>query len=350
MTVLVTGGNGYIGSHTVVALIDAGYDVVVMDNLANSYPGALEAVRSITQQDVRFENADVRSAAALDAIFSRYEIDAVIHFAALKSVADSAVDPIGYYETNVSGLVTLVRCMQTHQVRDLVFSSSAAVYGDCLDPPIDEDRQLEPTSPYGRTKAMAESLLTDLAASAPGWNITMLRYFNAVGAHASGQLGESPRGIPHNLLPSIGRVALGVDDGLVVNGTDYDTPDGSCIRDYIHVQDLANGHLHALQGMRRDLSPRATSASDSAASEMRTFNLGCGRGYSVLETIQAFERVARRPIPYTVNARRPGDIPESVSDASRAEQELGWRAAFDIDAMCADTWRWMQRHPRGYGD
>lgn len=337
MTILVTGGNGFIGSHTTVALIDAGYDVVVVDNLVNSNPKAIDAVRTITQRTVPFERADIRRGDELDAVFNAFEIDAVIHFAALKSVEESAVDPLGYYDTNVAGLLTLIQCMQHHDVANLVFSSSAAVYGDCLDPPIDEDRRLEPTSPYGRTKAMAEALLTDLAASRSEWNISILRYFNAVGAHRSGQLGESPTGVPRNLLPSLGRVALGIDDGLTVNGTDYDTPDGSCIRDYIHVVDLARGHLHALEGLETH-------------GGLNTYNLGCGRGYSVLETIEAFARASGKPIPYTVKARRPGDIPESVSDAGRASRELGWRAEYDIDAMCADTWRWMRAFPRGYGD
>ena len=335
MTILITGGNGFIGSHTTVALIDAGYDVVVVDNLANSHANAIDAVRTITQRTVPFERADVRRAEDLDRVFDAFDIDAVIHFAALKSVEESAYDPLGYYETNVAGLLTLIQCMKRHDVSNLVFSSSAAVYGDCLDPPIDEDRRLEPTSPYGRTKAMAEALLTDLAASANAWNISILRYFNAVGAHRSGQLGESPRGAPRNLLPALGRVALGIDDELIVNGTDYDTPDGSCIRDYIHVVDLARGHLHALEGFANH-------------GGLNTYNLGCGRGYSVLETIEAFERASGKTIPFTVKARRPGDIPESVSDASRAERELGWRAEHAIDAMCADTWRWMRAFPRGY--
>ncbi len=335
MTILITGGNGFIGSHTTVALIDAGYDVIVVDNLANSHPKAIEAVRTITQRPVAFERADIRRSEELDRVFDAFDIDAVIHFAALKSVEESADDPLSYYETNVAGLLTLIQCMRRHEVSNLVFSSSAAVYGDCIDPPIDEDRRLEPTSPYGRTKAMAEALLTDLAASQSAWNISILRYFNAVGAHRSGQLGESPKGVPRNLLPALGRVALGIDDGLIVNGTDYDTPDGSCIRDYIHVADLARGHLHALEGFEKH-------------GGLNTYNLGCGRGYSVLETIEAFERASGKAIPFTVKARRPGDIPESVSDASRAERDLGWRAEYAIEAMCADTWRWMRSFPHGY--
>ena len=336
MTILVCGGNGYIGSHTVVELIAAGYEVVIADNMANSFPGATRAVRTITQRDVPLHHADIRRREELDAVFRAYEIDAVIHFAALKSVAESALDPLGYYETNVVGLLNLIHSMRDAHVSNLVFSSSAAVYGDCLDPPIDEDRSLEPTSPYGRTKAVAEAMLRDLAEADPTWRISMLRYFNAVGAHPSGELGESPRGTPRNLVPALGRVALGLDPELVVNGSDYDTPDGTCIRDYIHVVDLARGHLHALRAL------------DEARA--RTFNLGCGRGYSVFETLQAFEKAAGRSIPYTIRGRRPGDIPESLSNPDRAAQELAWSAQYDIDAMCADTWRFMHSHPTGYDE
>ena len=333
---LVTGGAGYIGSHTSVELLNAGYEVVVLDNLSNSSTKALDAIRRVTNRDLDFVEGDIRDRETLRELFAREHFDAVLHFAGLKAVGESVEKPLAYYRNNLVGTINLVEAMSEAGVKRLVFSSSATVYGNTTRMPLTEDASLGATNPYGRTKQLIETLLTDVAASDPSWRISMLRYFNPVGAHASGELGEDPRGIPNNLLPYVAQVAVGRLPYVRVFGNDYPTPDGTGVRDYIHVVDLARGHLAALD--RLDRMPGAT-----------VHNLGRGHGYSVLEVIRAFEKASGKQIPYRIVERRPGDVAESYADPSKAAEELSWRAEYDLDAMCRDAWHWQSRHPYGYG-
>ncbi len=336
MRVLVTGGAGYIGSHTCVELLGAGHEVVVVDNLSNSKEEAVRRVREIAGQDLAFHRVDLLDRSGLDRVLQTGPFDAVIHFAGLKAVGESVDEPLRYYRNNVAGTVTLCEALADHGVKTLVFSSSATVYGDPASVPIREEFPLGPTNPYGRTKWMIEEILRDLHAGDPAWRIALLRYFNPVGAHPSGRIGEDPNGIPNNLLPYVSQVAVGKLPELRVFGDDYPTPDGTGVRDYIHVVDLAVGHLRALERLR-------------TAPGVHTYNLGTGNGYSVLEIVAAFERACGRPIPYRVTGRRPGDIAECYADPSRARAELGWRAGRGIDEMCADAWRWQSGNPDGYG-
>ncbi len=334
-TILVTGGAGYIGSHTVLVLLEAGYRVLVVDNLSNSSRESLRRVEALTGETVTFFHADLLDRDALDAIFTDHAVSAVIHFAGLKAVGESVSIPLKYYHNNITGTLILLDVMGAHGVKKLVFSSSATVYGENDDMPLREDFPLSATNPYGRTKLMIEEILRDVAHAAPAWHIALLRYFNPVGAHPGGQIGEDPNGIPNNLMPYITQVAVGKLAQLSVFGGDYPTPDGTGVRDYIHVMDLAEGHLKALE----NLTPGAT-----------PFNLGCGRGHSVLEVIAAFERASGRKIPHKIVARRPGDVPTSYADPTRAARELGWRATRTLDDMCRDAWRWQSQNPNGYGE
>ena len=328
MKILVTGGLGYIGSHTCVELIAAGHQPVALDNLSNSSVAVLARVEKITGRPLAFVEADIRDRAALDAVFTGQAFDAVIHFAGLKAVGESVAQPLRYYDNNVAGSVNLFEAMQHHGVKTLVFSSSATVYGDPASVPISENFPLSATNPYGRSKLMIEDILRDLIIAEPDWRIALLRYFNPVGAHESGLIGEEPNGIPNNLLPYIAQVAEGRREKLAVYGGDYPTPDGTGLRDYIHVVDLAIGHV-------KTLSKLAT------APGIVTYNLGTGRGNSVLEMVRAFERASGKPVPYQIVARRPGDIAACYADPSLAKNELGWTAERDIAQMCADSWRWQ---------
>lgn len=334
MNILVTGGAGYIGSHTCVQLLAHNHTVVVVDNLANSSPVALERVQEISGKSVVFELVDVLDTEALERVFSEHAIDAVVHFAGFKAVGESVTEPARYYQTNVQGTLNLIQAMQTYDVSQLVFSSSATVYGDPAEVPITEEAPLDPTNPYGRTKFVAEMLLRDHAAANPQWGVVLLRYFNPVGAHPSGLIGEDPRDTPNNLMPYVAQVAIGRLPYVNVFGTDYDTPDGTGIRDYIHVQDLAAGHVAALSVL--------------ATPGVHTYNLGTGRAYSVLEMIAAFEAASGQPVPYQVQGRRPGDIAACFASPAKALDELLWQASQDIDAMCRDAWRWQSQNPEGF--
>jgi UDP-glucose 4-epimerase len=329
MAYLVTGGTGYIGSHTVVQLMAAGQDVVVIDNLSNSKPSVLDRIQRIVGRRPRFEQADVRDRPALRRIFSSQRFEGVVHFAGLKAVGESVEKPLEYYDNNVSGSVALIECMIGAGVKTIVFSSSATVYGEPAAVPIREDFPLSASNPYGRTKLMIEEILRDVAATDPAWRVALLRYFNPVGAHPAGLLGEDPNGIPNNLMPHVAQVAVGKLKELPVFGNDYPTPDGTGIRDYIHVVDLARGHLAALDALHRHAG-------------VLTVNLGTGRGYSVLEMVKAFETASGRPVPYRIKPRRQGDIAQCYADPSLALKLLGWKADLGIEAMCADTWRWQQ--------
>jgi UDP-glucose 4-epimerase len=334
--VLVTGGAGYIGSHTSLALLQAGYEVIVVDNLANSSQESLRRVEKLAERSLTFYRVDLLDREALDKIFQKTDdIDAVIHFAALKAVGESVAKPLDYYRNNLIGTLNLCLCMREHGVRTLVFSSSATVYGEPETMPISEDFPLSATNPYGWSKFMNEQILRDLQHSDPSWRIALLRYFNPVGAHASGEIGEDPNGIPNNLFPYITQVAVGRRSTLQVFGDDYPTPDGTGVRDYIHVVDLAAGHVKALEKLAQKPG-------------LYTYNLGTGRGYSVLEVITAFENASGKPIPYEVVARRPGDVPTSFADPTKAAKDLGWAAEKGIDEMCQDAWRWQVRNPQGY--
>jgi UDP-glucose 4-epimerase len=333
--ILVTGGAGYIGSHTCVELLQAGYDVIVVDNLSNSKEESLRRVQEISGKSLEFHRIDLLDQIALSALFAVNQIDAVIHFAGLKAVGESVSIPLNYYKNNVSGTVSLLEVMQKQGVRKLVFSSSATVYGEPHTVPIREDFPLSATNPYGRSKLMIEDILRDLHISEPIWDIALLRYFNPVGAHPSGRIGEDPQDIPNNLLPYIAQVAVGRLPELQVFGNDYPTSDGTGVRDYIHVVDLAIGHIKAL-----DLLAKKPG--------LVTFNLGTGRGYSVLEVLKAFEQASQKTIPYKVVDRRPGDIAECYADPSLAEEELGWKTTRGISEMCVDVWQWQSDNPRGY--
>ncbi|MDE1167884.1 MAG: UDP-glucose 4-epimerase GalE [Pseudomonas sp.] len=338
MNILVTGGAGYIGSHTTLTLLEAGFDVVVLDNFCNSARTSMTAVTSLCGRMPILIEGDVRDRGLLDDIFRQYSIDAVLHFAGLKAVGESVQKPLDYYESNVSGSLVLCQAMAAAGVFKLVFSSSATVYGAPDTMPINEDFPTgAPTNPYGQSKLIIENILRDASAADPRWSIALLRYFNPVGAHASGEMGEAPSGIPNNLVPYISQVAVGGLAELSVYGDDYPTVDGTGVRDYIHVVDLAEGHLKALQAI--ELQPG-----------LRVWNLGTGDGYSVLEIIRAFEAASGRPIPYRVVPRRPGDIARCWADPSKALQELGWKATRGLNEMMADTWRWQSKNPNGFAE
>jgi UDP-glucose 4-epimerase len=335
MYILVTGGAGYLGSHACLELLHAGYDVVAVDNLANSKAEALRRVQELADKPLAFHQVDLCDQEAVDTVFRCHSIGAVLHFAGLKAVGESVALPLSYYHTNVGGTLTLCEVMRTHQVKTLVFSSSCTVYGQPQSVPVTEEAPLAPTNPYGRSKLMIEQILRDLHTADPAWNIALLRYFNPVGAHTSGRMGEDPTGIPNNLLPYIAQVAVGKLPRLAVFGNDYPTPDGTGVRDYIHVVDLVLGHLRALEHLRSHPG-------------VVTYNLGTGQGYSVLQVLAAFEKAAGKPIPYTLEARRAGDVATIYADASKAQAELHWRATRGLEAMCADVWRWQMQNPQGY--
>ncbi|HDR8947331.1 TPA: UDP-glucose 4-epimerase GalE [Burkholderia vietnamiensis] len=334
-TILVTGGAGYIGSHTAVELLDNGYDVVIVDNLVNSKVEAVRRIERITGKTPAFHQVDVCDEAALAKVFDAHPITGTIHFAALKAVGESVAKPLEYYQNNLGGLLAVLKVMRERNVRQFVFSSSATVYGVPGRSPIDESFPLSATNPYGQSKLIAEQILRDLEVSDPSWRIATLRYFNPVGAHSSGLIGEDPAGIPNNLMPYVAQVAVGKLEKLRVFGSDYPTPDGTGVRDYIHVVDLAKGHIAAL---------------DALATRDASFvvNLGTGQGYSVLEVVRAFEKASGRPVPYELVARRPGDIAECYANPQAAADIIGWRATLGIEEMCADHWKWQEGNPRGF--
>jgi UDP-glucose 4-epimerase len=335
MKVLVTGGAGYIGSHTVVELLNANYEVVIIDNLVNSNVESLNRIKKITNKQFDFYQADIKDTSVLDEIFTKHKIDAVIHFAALKAVGESVKHPDMYYENNVSGSLMLFKAMAKHNVKKVVFSSSATVYGDPHTPKIVETFPLNPASPYGWSKLMTEQILSDIYKADNSWSIGLLRYFNPVGAHESGLIGEDPNGIPNNLMPYITQVAVGKLKELSVFGNDYPTHDGTGVRDYIHVVDLANGHLKALKYL-------------TDKNELLTVNLGTGTGYSVLDVVNAFAKASKRDIPYTIKPRRSGDVPEYFADPRKAHEVLKWKTEFDLDKMCQDSWNWQSKNQNGY--
>ena len=335
MKILTTGGAGYIGSHTCLELLQAGHEVAVVDNLSNSKEESLRRVQKITGRPVSFHRVDLLDKPALTEVFQKHSFDAVIHFAGLKAVGESTQIPLRYYHNNITGTLNLCEVMKEFGVRTIVFSSSATVYGNPHKVPITEDFPLSTTNPYGRTKLMIEEILRDLRAAEPEWQIALLRYFNPVGAHESGQIGEDPNDIPNNLFPYIAQVAVGKLKELPVFGNDYATPDGTGVRDYIHVVDLSRGHLRALEKLRRKPG-------------LVTYNLGTGRGYSVLEAIAAFSKACGKPIPHKIVGRRPGDVASCYADPSLARRDLGWESAKGLEEMCADTWRWQRNNPSGY--
>ena len=336
MAILVTGGAGYIGSHTVIELQNAGYDVVVMDNLSNSSEVALERVQEITGKPLTFYKADILDREATEEIFSKEKIEAVIHFAGLKAVGESVQKPWEYYNNNITGTLILLDVMRKHNVKNIIFSSSATVYGEPEKVPVTEETPKGScTNPYGWTKSMLEQILTDIQKADPSWNVILLRYFNPIGAHKSGKIGENPNGIPNNLMPYITQVAVGKLPKLGVFGNDYPTPDGTCIRDYIHVLDLATGHVKALERLKKDAG-------------LDINNLGTGIGYSVLDVIHNFEAATGITIPFEFKPRRAGDIPVNYSNADKAWKELGWKAQYGIKEMCEDSWRWQSSNPNGY--
>lgn len=335
--VLLTGATGYIASHTWLALWAAGYDVVGVDDFSNSSPEVLTRLQRLGGRTPVFERANVCDSAAMQSLFERHPIQAVVHFAAFKAVGESTAKPLAYYRNNVGGLISVIEAMTASDCKTFVFSSSATVYGAPEQLPIPESAALSTTSPYGATKLIGENILNDVCNADPTWRVSLLRYFNPVGAHESGLIGEDPRGIPNNLMPYVTQVAVGKRERLQVFGDDYDTVDGTGVRDYIHVCDLAEGHVAALRHLT-DSSGRSFTA-----------NLGTGRGHSVLELVRAFERASGRPIPYDIVARRPGDVAACYADARRARELLGWQAFRDIDAMCDDSWRWQRSNPNGYG-
>lgn len=336
MNILVTGGAGFIGSHTCIELLNAGYDVIVVDNLSNSSEISLIRVGEITGRDLRFYKIDILDKDTLEKVFATEHIDAVIHFAGLKCVPESITKPLEYYNNNITGTLNLCDLMKKYDVKNMIFSSSATVYGEPVFLPITEDcPKGMPTNPYGMTKWMIEEILKDLCRADAAWNVILLRYFNPIGAHESGLIGEDPKGIPNNLLPYITQVAIGKREYLNIYGDDYDTPDGTCIRDYIHVVDLAKGHAMALNKIRENCG-------------LRTYNLGTGNGYSVINVLRTFEKVCGVKIPYKVVGRRPGDIMSCYADASLAEKELDWKAVYDIEQMCRDAWNWQSKNPDGY--
>ncbi len=335
MKILVTGGAGFIGSHSVLLLQEAGHDVTVVDNLSNSSPIALDRVAELTGREVPFVHADIRDRAVMDRVMEQVRPDGVIHFAGMKAVGESAEIPLTYYENNVAGTISLLRAMEAVDCRTIVFSSSATVYGEVDEMPLVEKLPLDAVNPYGRTKEQVEDILADVAASDDRWNVALLRYFNPVGAHPSGRIGEDPTGIPNNLMPFVAQVAVGRREKLRVFGNDYPTPDGTGVRDYIHVMDLGQGHVAAIEYLAEH-------------GGLHRWNLGTGRGYSVLEVREAFEKASGRPIPYEIVARRPGDVAVSYADPSSALADLGWAATRGIDQMCRDHWHWQEQNPQGY--
>lgn len=334
-TILLTGGAGYIGSHTVVELVGRGYEVLLLDNFSNSSPRVLDRLQQITGRHIPCVNADIRDATALDAVFNRHVIDAVIHLAAFKAVGESCARPLLYFDNNIAGTIALLRAMQRHRIGRLIFSSSATVYGQPDACPIPEDAPLRATNPYGRSKLVVEQLIGDLTASDSSFHTATLRYFNPVGAHESGLLGEDPRGVPHGLMPFVCQVAVGREARLNIFGNDYPTVDGSGVRDYLHVVDLARAHVRALAYLQQE-------------ERSLLVNLGVGRGVSVLQLVRAFELASGRSIPLHFAPRRPGDVAECYADPTLAEHLLGWRAEYDLQRMCADAWRWQQQNPCGY--
>ena len=337
MRILVTGGAGYIGSHTVLELLDAGYDVLIVDNFVNSKPAVLKRLRALASKQFDFEELDLTDAEATDKLFDCYAIDGVIHFAALKAVGESVQKPLEYFRNNLDSTLNLLFAMKNHGVKQIVFSSSATVYGDPVSVPIREDFALSVTNPYGRTKLMIEDMLRDVAVAETQFHIGLLRYFNPVGAHASGMIGEDPSGIPNNLMPYIAQVAVGKRAALRVFGGDYPTPDGTGVRDYIHVVDLARGHVAALKKLQEGPG-------------VYTYRLGTGVGYSVLDVLHAFEKACGKTLPYEIVARRPGDVAACYADPEKAARELDWHAEYGIERMCADAWRWQSQNPDGFTD
>ncbi|MDO5834252.1 MAG: UDP-glucose 4-epimerase GalE [Lachnospiraceae bacterium] len=336
MTILVTGGAGYIGSHTCVELLNAGYDVVIIDNLYNSNQKAVDRIEEITGKKVKFYPDDMMDRAAVKRVFDENKIDAVIHFAGLKAVGESVHKPIEYYRTNIGSTLNLTDEMRAHGCKNIIFSSSATVYGDPAEIPITENCPKGTcTNPYGWTKWMQEQILTDIHTADPEWNVILLRYFNPIGAHKSGLIGEDPKGIPNNLLPYVAQVAIGKLPEINVFGNDYDTPDGTGVRDYIHVVDLARGHVKAIERFAKK-------------DGVFICNLGTGHGYSVLDVIHAFEKACGKELPYVIRERRPGDIATCYSSPAKAEKELGWTAEYDLEDMCRDSWNWQQKNPNGY--
>ena len=336
MSILVAGGEGYIGSHTCVELLEAGYEVVVVDNLYNASEESLKRVEKITGKTVTFYEADILDKEALNKIFDAHEIEAVIHFAGYKAVGESVQKPIEYYYNNMTGTLVLCDVMRAHGVKNIVFSSSATVYGDPAQIPITENcPKGQPTNPYGWTKSMLEQVLTDIHTSDKEWNVILLRYFNPIGAHKSGMIGEDPKGIPNNLVPYVAQVAVGKRPCLGVFGNDYDTPDGTGVRDYIHVVDLAAGHVKAIEKLRENPG-------------VEVYNLGTGNGYSVLQVVAAFEKACGHAIPYEIKPRREGDIATCYCDPQKAKEDLGWEAKYGIEEMCEDSWRWQSTNPDGY--
>lgn len=338
MQILVTGGAGYIGSHTCVELLNAGYDVIVVDNLYNSNQKAIDRIEQITQKKVKFYKEDILDKEALKKIFSENQIDAVIHFAGLKAVGESVQKPVEYYTVNIAGTLNLIDVMRTYGCKNIIFSSSATVYGEPAQIPITEACPKGTcTNPYGWTKWMLEQILTDVHTSDPEWNVILLRYFNPIGAHESGLIGEDPKGIPNNLLPYVAQVAIGKLKCVGVFGNDYDTPDGTGVRDYIHVVDLAKGHVKALDKIKEKAG-------------CKVYNLGTGKGYSVLDVIHAFSKACGHDIPYEIKPRRAGDIATCYSKCDLAREELAWQAEYDLDAMCASSWKWQTMNPNGYNE
>ena len=332
--ILVTGGCGYIGSHTVLELLNKNYEVVVVDNFSNSSFESIRRVQKITGKEVTFYEADIRDVEAMESIFEKHDFDAVIHFAAFKAVGESCKLPLKYYENNISGTVSLLKIMEKHNVKKIIFSSSATVYGDPEKLPLDENCRLSTTNPYGSTKLMMENIMQDLYKADNAWNIILLRYFNPVGSHESGLIGEDPKGIPNNLMPYVAQVASGKLQCINVFGDDYDTPDGTGVRDYIHVVDLALGHIAAIE-----------ECNDTG---VHIYNLGTGHGYSVLDMIHAFEKACGKELPYKICPRRPGDIAACYASPVKAKAELKWEAKFGIEEMCASQWKWQSGNPRGY--
>lgn len=336
MAILVTGGAGFIGSHTCVELLNAGYEVIVVDNLCNSSQESLRRVEKITGKNVKFYEADIRDTDVLNQIFDKESVECVIHFAGLKAVGESVAKPLEYYDNNISGTLRLCDVMRNHGVKNIIFSSSATIYGEPAFVPITEECPKGIcTNPYGWTKWMLEQILTDLHTADPEWNVVLLRYFNPIGAHKSGLIGEDPKGIPNNLMPYVAQVAIGKLECLGVFGNDYDTPDGTGVRDYIHVVDLAIGHVKALKKIQEKAG-------------VSIYNLGTGTGYSVLDMVHAFEEASGRKVPYQIKARRAGDIASCYSDAAKAKEELGWTAERGLKEMCEDAWRWQSQNPDGY--
>ena len=337
MTILITGGAGYIGTHTSVELIDSGYEIILVDNFSNSNAIAIKRVEQITGKNIQIINADIRNSDTLSKVFEENSIEGVIHFAGLKSVNESIDDPIGYYDNNIAGTINLCKVMNKFNVKKIIFSSSAVVYGNPKTVPIKEDFPVSTSNPYGQSKLMTEQILNDIFISDNNWQIALLRYFNPVGAHESGLIGESPNGIPNNLMPYISQVAVGKLEKLHVFGADYDTKDGTCIRDFIHVVDLAKGHVKALDYFKNNKS-----------GEILKLNLGTGKGYTVLELINTFQQVSGKNIPYDIVERRHGDIAISYASAELANKKISWKTKYNLEDMCRDTWLWQSNNPNGY--